>query len=469
MQEHAFDDTLLAVATRGGDCNWCWTSFAQVDLPGGPIPAIAQVWRGHKTGVLAALLPEHSGSLDAVGTQPFTVRARNGTSAQWRLTAVRTDKWAGPLAREILISDLRLADITDEHPLHRILYRGIKLPRYTNGLWLKQSQTRSHCYGYIPFKVFGRDMVISEISEDENIDECYVAITMRGSFLGQPELDALELILYLLAGAGGMRQCVESFNGNAEWQGRSFHRLGHAMQSDPRPIFPSELYAAPAFYERVSAMVEKAMQLILQGFPLRAVLFHVFASQQPIPEIAISHLGIALDGTQNALVEKIKGEGKLMKQSLFDKRIEPVVEAARKEFSRPEDEENLELVLRRIVGANDWSLRERWRRFWRDYVKYELTERERAVLEHRNAAVHDAYILRTEYDLALDQDPRIDRRPYEERLRELEIDAKVFRNVMNRTILILLGYEGDFVDFTDWRERLTVSATPQTAGTRQTC
>lgn len=449
------DDTLLSVAMRGDDDRWNWSSFVEVDTPDGPIPAIAQFWAERDEAFLQPLSMEQHTVLDKFGIGPFTLRSRPGTSAQWRATATATERVALPRGRKITIQQIEILSDGTNAEYYRIVYRGIKLPHYTNGLWLMQSATSRHRFGFTALKMFGRKMVLSEIAEYDDIAECYVGLTMQGGFLEQSQLDAVEMVLYLVAGVGGMRQCVETFDGNGKWRQTSFHRLGHAMESHAYPMFPTDSYADPAFYEKVAAMIERAQKLILQGFPLRAVLFHVFTSQRPIPEIAITHLGIALDGTQNAVVEKIKGEGKLMPQDVFNRRIAPVVAAAKAEFADVEDKDSLTLILRRITEANNWSLRERWKRFWRDYIKYALTDRERAVLEHRDAAIHAAYILRTEYDLKLQPSLEIDRRPYEERLAELEIEAKIFRNVMNRVILHLLEYQGEFVDSTNWRSRLT--------------
>jgi hypothetical protein len=71
------------------------------------------------------------------------------------------------------------------------------------------------------------------------------------------------------------------------------------------------------------------------------------------------------------------------------------------------------------------------------------------VLSHRNVAVHVGYILKTEYDLQNDDDLKLDRRPYEDRLRDLVYEAKVFRNIVDRVLLSILGYRGAFVDATD--------------------
>ena len=137
-------------------------------------------------------------------------------------------------------------------------------------------------------------------------------------------------------------------------------------------------------------------------------------------------------------MEKIQGEGKLMQQPEFCRRIRSVIAAARAEFSAEEDAEKLNHLLIRISNSNNWSENRRWKRFWSEYVQYEPTPEEERVLKHRGSAIHSAYILLTEYDLALRQDEEVDGRPYEVRLRELVTDAAVFRNVMNRVLLMLL-------------------------------
>lgn len=164
----------------------------------------------------------------------------------------------------------------------------------------------------------------------------------------------------------------------------------------------------------------------------------------------LTHLAIALDAAKNALIEKIRGEGKVIgNERLFAERIAPAVQALEKEFSSHEDAEALGLFKRRLLGANDWSDRERWKRFWRDIVNYKLTREELDVLKHRDVAVHVGYILKTEYDLELDGNLKLDRRPYEERLRDLSHDANVLRNIVDRVLLETLRYEDSFVDATN--------------------
>jgi hypothetical protein len=296
-------------------------------------------------------------------------------------------------------------------------------------------------------RLFGRDVVISEIAGEDDDDACFVGVTIAGAWIEQSELDALEMVLFMLARTSGVRQCIESFDVDARWLDRDFHRLAHSRAQNREDIFLRSDFQKPAFWEVVVNMMEQARTLILAGFPLRAILFQLFASQQPVPELEITLLAIALDGIKSAVVVKIKGEGKVIPdQKHFNKSIASVVDAAKKAFEGIADDSGLELIIQRIEGANDWSDRKRWERFWRDHVGYQLTPKEHEVLEHRGPAIHEAYILDTEYDLALDQDPEIDRRPYEDRLRELAQDASVFRNVVVRVLLMLLGYKGDFID-----------------------
>ena len=450
------DDTQLSVALRTSGHDWSWSSFVLLSTPSGAIVARAQI-NDDGDGRISPLSLNDRHSIEQVAADDFILKPRNGTSAQWQAEGrVSNPLSAVPLGFEISVSNLWFErPSTGGSIYHRIVYRGITLPDYTDFVWLKNGDcARRH--GHTTLQVLDRDIIFSEIWKNDDPDECYVGVTVNGPWLSQLELDALEIILFLLAGVGGIRQCVESFDSNGRLLGRNHERLGHATGYDAKPLFSVEKYSERAFCEHIVEMIHRAKDLIESGLPLRALLFHLFASQQPIPEIAITHLGIALDGTKTAVIENIRGEGKLMDQSVFEKRIEPVLDAARQEFSATGEANARDLILRRIQDANDWSERERWTRFWRDHIGYTLTDREREVLEHRHPAIHNAYILHTEYDLALNGRPNIDRRPYGERLLQLVADAKVFRNVVNRVLLLLLGYQGEFVDSSDPNSRLRI-------------
>jgi len=449
------DDTQLSVALRTSGLDWSWSSFVLLSTPSGAIVTRAQI-NDNGGGQISPLSLENRQSIETLAADNFILKPRNGTNAQWQAEGrVSNPLSAVPLGFEISVSNLCFErPRTGGSTYNRIVYRGITLPDYTNFVWLKDGDcARRH--GHTTLQLLDRDIIFSEIWKSDDPDTCYVGVTVNGLWLSQLELDALEMILFLLAGVGGIRQCVESFDSDGRLLGRNHERLGHAIGYEAKPLFSVEKYSDRAFYEHVVVMIHRAKDLIESGLRLRALLFHLFASQQPIPEIAITHLAIALDGTKTAVIENIRGEGKLMDQSVFEKRIQSVLEAARREFSATGEANSRDLILRRIQGANDWSERDRWTRFWRD-VGYTLTDREREVLEHRHPAIHGAYILHTEYDLALDDRPNIDRRPYEERLLQLAADVKVFRNVVNRVLLLLLGYQGEWVDSSDPNSRLRI-------------
>jgi len=206
--------------------------------------------------------------------------------------------------------------------------------------------------------------------------------------------------------------------------------------------------------------MDAAKTLISRGLPLRAILFQVFSGEQYVPEMKLTHLAIALDAIKTAMIEKVRGEGKAIpNEAEFQRRIKAALDVIEKEFNAPEEAEAAKLIQRRLRAANDWSERERWLRFWRDVIGYEMTPEEQAVLAHRNVAVHVGYILKTEYDLQNDDDPNLDRRPYDDRLRELVHDAKVFRNLVDRVLLTILGYRGAFVDATDRAKTIEIADT----------
>jgi len=331
----------------------------------------------------------------------------------------------------------------------RIVYRGLKLPRHMYQVYV-HDRTGARLFGFSFLEAMNRRFIISEIERSDDAKKSYTALTFAAPELSQLDLDAVELTLYYVAGSGAIRQVEELYDSEGRWFRRSYHRHGHAQAELPRPLFQNDEYREPKTFKAIGGMVDEARRLIQRGFPLRAILFHLFSAQQRVPEIKLTHLAVALDAIKTALIVKIRGEGKLIADDKeFSSRIAPALEALDAEFKDPKDATTLTLIKRRLESANDWSERERWKRFWRDVIKYELSTEERRVLDHRDVAIHVGYILKTEYDLENDDSTELDRRPYETRLRELDYDANVFRNVVDRVLLAVLGYRGHFVDGTD--------------------
>ncbi len=303
---------------------------------------------------------------------------------------------------------------------------------------------------------------IRALRDDEGNENSLLTITFAGPWLSQLHLDALELVLFYICGTGGTRRCVEMYDRNARFLSRHFPRVSHAYARIERLLMPPTRYTDIATWNMLSNVVHRAAYLIKSGFPLRPVLYHLFSGLQPTPEIRIAHLSIALDAIKTATIRKIKGEGKaIADQNEFKRRIKPALLALENEFSSAKDQEALELIKKRLEGANDWSERERWKRFWRDVICYEVVGKERDVLEHRDAIVHDGYILDTEYDLALDNDPMRDRRSYEDRLREIDQDARILQNIVDRVLLRLLQFTGTFLDATNNSTCLEIGSCPE--------
>lgn len=445
-----FDDAHFSVALADEEHAWRWRWLVTVRAPWGEFEAFLQT--NAQAGGISRIWPQSQSDRDAAiaaGSFEVEIISRAGHGASWSVRArVDADDLWMPLGFAAILQDVKFERPSNGLPAYfRIVFRGLRLPGYTFGTWIGSDGVARN-RGHAPIRLFGRDVVIAEIAENDDDDACFVGVTIGGEWLEQPELDALEIVLFILAGTGGVRQCIESYDADGRWLRRHFHRLAHSLAPKREEVFGRADFMKPTFWVSVVGMIERAKTLILAGFPLRAILYQLFASQQPVPELEITLLAVALDGIKNAVVVKIKGEGKVMDQKAFDSRIASVVTAAEAEFSKPEEADALELILRRIKDANNWSDRKRWERFWRDHAGYRLTGKESEVLKHRGPAIHDAYILDTEYDLALDDDPQTDRRPYEDRLRELAHDASVFRNVVVRVLLMLLGYEGDFINAT---------------------
>lgn len=428
-------NTQLAVAFHPDSQAWYWRSFATLVI-------------GRTERLVFVDINESGGVLHDANNWTTTRDIPTGSallrpsdSANWEIGCELTHG-NSPIQLNVDVDRLVFSNtLPGPARYHRIVYRGLKLQSFTNGVWLRVGDTKLHRYGYTPMTIFGRTALLSTLSEEDN--DYLLAVTIFGDWFTDKELDAIDLILQLLAGSSGTRVCVESYDADGRWLQRSYHDIGILMEGRSSPVFFFDQLKDPAFYKAVSSMIEQAKRLNELGLPLRGLLYHVFKSQQRNPELAITHLAIALDGAKSAVIDKIRGEGKLLPQKDFDERIVPVLDAARAAFCKATDAEALPFIIRRIMSANDWSERERWKRFWRDYMKYELDPDERRVLDYRDPAIHNAYLLLTEYDLELDHEAE-DRRPYGERLLDLVRDSQIFRNIINRVILTLLCYKGEF-------------------------
>jgi hypothetical protein len=446
------DPALLAIALSPPVMGWSWYSFVDCVLRDRVVSAFGQLNNDTNAVALLPIKADDYPVLASALGQTITVLPPSNTSATWR-AEVALDSERTDLFFTGLLSELHPAEIESgkrgASAYYRIIFRRLVLPGYLRYQWMKVGNWGARNLGYTPLRLFDRKAIVSEIRQGDTPDERFVALSFKAEYLSQLELDAFEMVLYILAGTGGIRQSVDSVDVDFRWIGTIGERHGHAIAPNTELIFPHGEYTSLAFYERVAGMIECARVIIEQGVPLRALLFHIFSSQQMVPEITITHLAIALEGFKNAVVEKVRREGNLMERRDFKRRIKPVIDAAERAFSDPADGHIREHVVRRIMESNNWSGNKRWKRFWSEYISYTLTADEERVLGHRGSAIHNAYILLTEYDLALNDDGSVDDRPYDVRLKELERDAGIYRNVVNRVLLRLLGYDAPFLDFSD--------------------
>lgn len=445
-------DTVTSVAHHDASRAWSWSGRALLLRGGERIQGYAHLNEACGEGTFEPHDRSLLHRLDSFRGKKVQMQALDEFAAGWTLSGCRIRRRA--LAAVAYRVPVKFDSVKFERQLDgnrsdvfRIVFAGVTLPDYTYGRWV-ETERGARLQGYSILDVFGRRLIISELRESSD-GQRYLAATFAAPFLGDLELDEIDLVLYYLCGSGGVRQVVESYDRDGRRVARSFHRHGHASAEVPRPILPHQRYGEPETWAMLSRVVGQAAELIQRGFPLRAILYQMFAGLQRVPELRIIHLGIALDAIKNATVVTIRGEGKVIAdQELFRRRIAPALRALESEFSSEADREPLELIKRRLEGANDWSERERWKRFWRDVVAYELEPDERETLDHRDVAVHTGYILDTEYDLALASDNR-DRRPYGERLADLDRDSRVFQNIVDRVLLRLLGMSGTFRDARD--------------------
>lgn len=459
FKTRCFQSALRSSGARG----WEWSARCILRLRGRAISGYACISEDAGTIWFEPHESSHLTELRNLGGTRVRIDSVPEFDAQWSISRATIRKTQlTPFAARVVLRFRNIHSARSKHPgvaaFYRIIYRGLRLPRHTHQCWIYNT-IGAHVSYFSFLHVFDRRFILSEVVRSTETRNAYLGVSFVGPYLSQSELDALELVLYYVAGTGAIRQVVGTFDNDARWLHRSFQRHGHARAEYPRPLFLSQSFGIPEAYREIVAMAEVAKDLIERGFPLCAILFHVFSAEQHVPEMKLTHLAIALDAAKNAMIDAVRGEGKVIPdQHLFEQRIAPAMSALEREFCGDEDVEALTLFKRRLEGANDWSDRERWKRFWRDVVRYQLTPEERAVLGHRHVAIHVGYILKTEYDLDRDDAIGLDRRPYEERLQQLVYDAAIFRNLVDRVLLDLLGYSGSFVDATDPAKAVKISS-----------
>jgi hypothetical protein len=243
------DDAHLAVGLGAGGLDWSWTAFVPVSTPLGNVVVFAQI-NAEKGRLLPFSINNHN-ALAELGDTQFALSPRENSAAGWTAKgSLSSERCAAPLGLEIDVADLTFQRQQRGDSIYfRMVYRGISFPGYTNGVWLADENGRSRRHGYTPLRLLDRDVVSSEISKiGDDPDEWYVGVTVSTPYLSQLELDAIELMIYLLGGTGGIRQCVESDDADARPLSRSFHRVGHAREGDAKRIFSVEQYPKPEFY-----------------------------------------------------------------------------------------------------------------------------------------------------------------------------------------------------------------------------
>lgn len=471
MDEKAWNDiqdTVLSVAFRCTPRHWSW--IGRTVLVRGDDEYLGYAHLDAKAGV-GTFQPHDPAALNALQQlrgKKVTVSAFDSFDANWTLSLARVRR-ADPVLQDRIGVRFKIVEAGDPldpgaRSVYRIIYCGLRLRAFTHSVWLQRGRD-AYRGSYSVLDAFDRRFIVSELRNDQSDSKrCILAVTFSGAWLSKLEMDALELVLFYLCGSGGPRLVVEMYDANGLLISNQRQRISHARARLERVLLPLERYGNPEMWRNLSAVVERAAALIRRGFPLRAILYQMFSGLQSAPELRLVHLSIALEAIKTATIVKIRGEGRAVSdQDEFLRRIGPAIEALELEFSRPEDSEALGLIRRRFLGANDWSERERWRRFWRDVVGYEVVGEERDVLEHRDVVVHVGYILDTEYDLLIDNDPKADRRPYEDRLRELDRESRQFQNIVDRVLLRLLGFGGQFLDATDNHTALDIGTAPVNA------
>jgi hypothetical protein len=275
--------------------------------------------------------------------------------------------------------------------------------------------------------IFGRDALIRRMPTKTAAGNDML-VAFDGAPLEKRQQNALWIVLSFLAGRRVRVVGEIGIEGEREiWCKR--HMWNESPHKAQPPLGPERLHEMSTVLPR---MLDNALALLDEGNPLDIALAHLFADSRGNLDIEMRDVTLALD----ALVEAsafVSNGVTIVDPNEYGELL-PVLEQALDEALQGHErrEDLLKRLSERLKGANDVSHGERRRKFWKR-IGFELKPDEKDALDNRHPMSHGGYLLRGAGD---------------EEYKALLRQTRLARNLMNRVILALLGYDGPVFDYT---------------------
>lgn len=326
----------------------------------------------------------------------------------------------------------------------RVLIRGQciwNMPHYNtqqqpNGWWRRPNAN---------VMAFGRSAILSELHPGNgNVDQAkwLLGFTYATPRLEDSELRAVRLLLDIFAGNRGQIVAEEGFDES----GRVIYRQRYtrAKYSKGRGlILAPEAYEVPLFdaFNRLAGRIHEVMFVKQPPVQLDSVQHQLFtADETSYPEVALAHLGIALDGLiAMAVAQHGEFEHRAMDKQMFKDRLQPVYDTIKAQYAEfPVAERAL---TNRVKNANDRSVERSREIFWKEILRWTPSNAQEKLFKLRHKAVHLAHI----------PDARLPGG-----LAEVERKSLEFRNLLAGAYLRYLGFAGKIRDSARLGETITI-------------
>ncbi len=450
MNDPRVPDGVISIAARRDPHTWEWCGEVEARADGVTQPAFLDVVGPTEGGLRARLLGTDDVLTMLNPDRSLNVAPNAASTATWSLHDVEIVSEilfdVAPYL-ELLIRDYGGLVGPPSHPrLHRVVYLPLELPMHRFQTW-RGHDGGAHAQFFNAFGLFERIFAVTRIRDEDREADLppVLSLAWEGEDLSDSELDALEMALFLMGGRGARRATIEHYDANGQFISRTFDVGTFSLSAYARRIFPLERFWSEASQAWIPALVERLYAAFAAGTPLRPILFHFFSSQIHNPELAMLLLGTTREAM---LPQPGDRETTLFSIEDFRERAAPAVAIVRERFKDLGDDE-LRTLLARFEGLNDVSVSRR-RKMLAASTAVVPDENEVRVLRHRDDMAHAGYILDTSYDekrRVAEGGPPL--APYADRLRKLQVDEKVFRHFVTRTLLRMIGYTGPYVDARD--------------------
>ncbi len=357
------------------------------------------------------------------------IRFDGWTSIDVRFTSRRTDE-RGTSARGSF-GNLTRGTSDPSATFHASVYHGLTFPTYPM-CFPSGDDRHSASWDGLLTTAFGRPFLMRAITTTSKQDDPFIVVGHSGELFTNRELTAIWLVLSFLCGREGPRVADLEFDSAGGERFRALHRSAIGGISD-RVQPPIRLWGqvwGPAL-TALPGMFTMAHRLLDENVPIDIALKYLLDAERSVDE-TLRNLASALDSLVEAdafspTKTRIVVDDDAYAQFVTD--LLPTIKATIEERAFPK--ELLRRIEERLKGANDVRHGERRRLFW-DRVGFELGPREKDALATRHALAHRGFLLRgssdPEFTAALTH-------------------MRVARNLVNRTILALLGYRGPIFDY----------------------